>query len=89
MKPIESKYRKFPFALVLPDLMPVGHESRHIAIKEWTDALDLAFNTHYVCFEVQKRVQYRIISLHCWAFSEKWMSLQFKLKFGGWSDTNS
>lgn len=88
MKQVASAFNNFPHALTVPDLPSAVHTNRSRAIKDWVADLSLQYNVHYVCFEHRDRPR----QLHgemCWAFKDKWMALQFKLKFSAWSDTDS
>jgi hypothetical protein len=87
MKQVASAFNYFPHALAVPSLPSELHKSRGRAINEWLVDLSLRYNVHYVCFEHRDQPQ-QLDDVVCWAFKDKWMALQFKLKFSAWSDTN-
>jgi len=85
MRHVESKYRQFPTAIELPDLLSDQQALRTIALNQWKESLDLVYNQDYVCFEFQEGRGFRAKTHMAWAFKNRAHALQFKLAFAGWA----
>lgn len=83
MKHVESKYRQFPTAILLPDLPSERQIDRQLALVEWRDSLGLVYQIDYVCFEHTEGRGFRAKTTMAWAFKLKAHALQFKLAFAG------
>jgi hypothetical protein len=85
MKHVESKYRQFPTAILLPDLATEYQLTRQQALIEWRDSLGLVYQQDYICFEHTEGRGFRARTHMAWAFKNKGHALQFKLSFAGWA----
>jgi len=84
MRHVPSKYVKFPVAIELPEIDSDRQIHRAIAIKEWSDGLDLMYQRDYICFEHEIGRGHRAARIMAWAFRKKAHALLFKLAFSSW-----